>query len=79
MFKMAAPLMNHIGISPEEGARTSVYLASAPELECVTGKYFNERQQVVPSTLASYNEADARRLWDLSADITGVKSCSNGL
>jgi hypothetical protein len=74
MFKIAAPLMNHIGISPEEGARTSVYLASAPELECVTGKYFNEKQQAVPSTPASYNEADAHQLWDLSADITGVKS-----
>lgn len=55
--------------SPEEGAQTSVYLATAPALAGLTGQYF-EDQQAVPSSAASYNEDDARRLWEISAQMT---------
>jgi retinol dehydrogenase-12 len=55
--------------SPEKGAETSVYLASSPEVEGVTGKYFDNKR-AVPSSSASYNEADAKRLWQISAELT---------
>ncbi len=55
--------------SPEKGAETSVYLASSPEVEGVTGKYFDNKR-AVPSSSASYNETDAKRLWQISAELT---------
>ncbi len=53
------------GISPEEGAKTSLYLASSPDVAGVSGKYFVKS---VPRRSApiSYDEALARRLWDES-------------
>ena len=60
-----------VGMSPERGARTSIYLATSPEVETVTGGYFFQEQEV-PSSGASYDEDDARRLWQLSSDLTGL-------
>ncbi len=58
-------------ISPEKGARTSIYLASSPEVEGVSGKYFR-RRKVVASTPETYNESIAKRLWEWSAEKTGL-------
>lgn len=58
-------------LTPEEGARSIVYLASSPELEGITGRYF-EQGQDVPSSPASYDEAVASRLWDVSADLCAL-------
>jgi len=55
--------------SSEEGARTSIYLASSPELEGVSGKYFDNCKQT-PSSPDSYDEALASRLWDISVSMT---------
>jgi retinol dehydrogenase-12 len=60
-----------ISISPDEGARTSLYLATSPEVEGVTGKYF-DRQREAPSSPASHNQADALRLWLASEHLTGL-------
>jgi NAD(P)-dependent dehydrogenase (short-subunit alcohol dehydrogenase family) len=49
----------------ENGAETSVYLASAPELAKVTGKYFVDKKQQV-SSHESYDELEAKKLWDVS-------------
>jgi NAD(P)-dependent dehydrogenase (short-subunit alcohol dehydrogenase family) len=59
------------GMSPEEGARTVIYLATAPEVEGVTGKYFVKEKEVTPSA-AALNDAAARRLWEVSATMTGL-------
>jgi NAD(P)-dependent dehydrogenase (short-subunit alcohol dehydrogenase family) len=64
-------LARTFGASPEEGAATSIYLASSPELEFVTGKYF-ERKQPTASSPASHDEAVARRLWELSERLAGL-------
>jgi NAD(P)-dependent dehydrogenase (short-subunit alcohol dehydrogenase family) len=64
-----AALASTFGAKPEEGAQTSIYLASSPEVESVTGKYF-ERKQAIPSSRASYDEAAARRLWQVSERLT---------
>jgi NAD(P)-dependent dehydrogenase (short-subunit alcohol dehydrogenase family) len=55
----------------EHGARTSVYLASSPEVEGVTGKYFVS-SKAAASSPASYDEDAARLLWEASAEMTGV-------
>jgi NAD(P)-dependent dehydrogenase (short-subunit alcohol dehydrogenase family) len=57
-------------VSAEEGAKTSVYLATSPEVEGVTGKYFAKQKPVVSSP-ASLDEAAARRLWQQSEELTG--------
>ncbi len=58
-------------ISPEQGAQTSIYLATSPEVEGVTGKYFVECKPV-PSSLASYETATASRLWQVSEALTNL-------
>ncbi|HET7756493.1 MAG TPA: SDR family NAD(P)-dependent oxidoreductase [Steroidobacteraceae bacterium] len=57
--------------SPGEGARTSVYLASAPELEGRSGGYYQDCRPVAPSD-AAQSDADAARLWEESARLTGL-------
>lgn len=57
------------GISAEQGAQTSIYLATAPELEGVTGKYFVKCHEA-PSSAASLDETAAQRLWVLSEQLT---------
>ncbi|MHB8464100.1 MAG: SDR family oxidoreductase [Acidimicrobiales bacterium] len=52
-------------LTAEKGARTSVYLASSPELADVTGKYFVKSRAATPAA-AARDEAAARRLWDES-------------
>ena len=59
------------GVSPEEGAYTSLYLATSPEVEGVTGKYF-EKFAAQPSTPISYDVDMQERLWQISAELTGL-------
>jgi NAD(P)-dependent dehydrogenase (short-subunit alcohol dehydrogenase family) len=59
------------GVTPEEGAHTSLYLASSPEVEGVTGKYF-EKFQAERSTKISYDIAVQERLWEISEELTGI-------
>lgn len=49
-------------ISVPRGAETPVYVASAPEIEGVTGKYFDKCREREPNA-AARNDADAERLW----------------
>jgi NAD(P)-dependent dehydrogenase (short-subunit alcohol dehydrogenase family) len=57
--------------TPEQGARTTIYLASSPEVEGVTGKYYSNCKEKT-SNRESYDLSIARRLWDVSAQMTGV-------
>jgi NAD(P)-dependent dehydrogenase (short-subunit alcohol dehydrogenase family) len=61
------------GASPEVGAETSIYLAASPEVAGVSGKYFS-RKKPVSSSRESYDEATARRLWEVSAQLTGLST-----
>ncbi|MFQ5959949.1 MAG: SDR family oxidoreductase [Candidatus Methylomirabilales bacterium] len=60
-----------IGASPEKGAHTPLYLATSSEVEGVSGKYF-VNQKAVPSSPASYDRTTASRLWQVSAELTGL-------
>jgi len=57
-----------VSLSPEQGARTSVYLCSSPEVEGVTGRYFAKCKEKTPSANAR-DEAAAARLWEVSEDL----------
>jgi retinol dehydrogenase-14 len=58
-------------LSPERGAETSFYLASSPEVDGVTGKYFIKKN-AVESSEESYDGNLAKRLWEVSAKLTGL-------
>ncbi|HEV2449299.1 MAG TPA: SDR family NAD(P)-dependent oxidoreductase [Thermoplasmata archaeon] len=60
-----------VGISPERGARTAVYLATSPEVANVTGGYF-ARGRPHRSSRASQNPDDASRLLAACEQMTGV-------
>jgi NAD(P)-dependent dehydrogenase (short-subunit alcohol dehydrogenase family) len=70
-IKISAPFF----LSPAEGARTSVYLASSPEVDGVTGEYFVKCKPVQPKRQARDPEA-ADRLWRVSEDLVGLTSAS---
>ena len=55
--------------SPEKGADTAIWLASDASLEGVTGKYFYDRREKRSSKI-SYDPALAKKLWDVSAQLT---------
>ena len=56
---------------PEQGADTVVYLASAPEVSRVSGKYFSNRREA-RSSPSSCDRTAARRLWEASERLTGL-------
>lgn len=56
--------------SPAQGAATSIYLASSPEVADVSGEYFAKCRRV-PGSRASRDREDAARLWQLSEQLTG--------
>ena len=58
-------------VSPEKGAETVIHLASSPEVSGVTGKYFEDRKEVRSSD-ESYDVETARRLWQVSEELTGL-------
>ena len=59
------------GIAPEAGAKPIVYLASSTDLADVSGAYFNECKLEMPSD-AGRSDPDAKKLWRVSAEISGV-------
>lgn len=59
------------GISVEEGAATTIHLASSPDVAGVNGKYFIERA-VAPCSAGANDAGAAARLWQLSAQMCGM-------
>jgi retinol dehydrogenase 14 len=65
------PFLRPFMKSPTQGAVTSIHLASAPELEQVSGRYF-ANSHPKKSSGPSYDQATAARLWQVSADLVGL-------
>jgi NAD(P)-dependent dehydrogenase (short-subunit alcohol dehydrogenase family) len=74
--RMITPFMRLLK-SPEEGAVTSIHLASAPELDGVTGQFFADRRPR-RSSKRSYDESDASRLWAVSSELVGLDEETGG-
>jgi len=68
VIKLGRPFM----LTSEEGARTSIYLASSPDVANVTGEFFINCKIASPSRRARDDDS-ARRLWQLSEQLCGVK------
>jgi NAD(P)-dependent dehydrogenase (short-subunit alcohol dehydrogenase family) len=67
IFKLVRPFL----LTPEQGAQTQIYLASAPEVAGISGQYFAKKKPVNSSKI-SYDTTVAQRLWQLSAELTGL-------
>ncbi len=72
-IKIASPFF----LSPAKGARTSVYLASSPEVENVSGEYFVKCKPRKPRRWAQDEDA-ARRLWEVSEELVGLVPTGTG-
>ena len=68
LFRLFKPFMR----TPEQGADTVIWLASSPEVEGVTGRYYADRKPIEPKKVANDPEA-RRRLWEASERLTGLK------
>ena len=68
-LKLSGPFF----LTPARGAQTSIYLASSPEVEGVSGQYFVKCTPVQPKAPARDAEA-ARRLWRVSEELVGLAS-----
>lgn len=66
--KLVMKFVQGFSISPQEGAQTSIYLASWPEIQGVTGKYFF-RCQELRADKAAYDRDIASRLWEISEEL----------
>jgi NAD(P)-dependent dehydrogenase (short-subunit alcohol dehydrogenase family) len=66
-------LMMRAMITPEEGARTILYCATAPELAETSGRYYREEREARPSATAE-DDALAARLWEESERMAGLSS-----
>ena len=66
MSWMAKPFMK----SPARGAETPIFLASSPDVEGVSGRYYANRKPKESNKL-SYDVRVAARLWQASADLVG--------
>src|SRR5215207_2677738 len=71
VFGLMVRALTPVVISPEKGAETSIYLASSPEVEGLSGRYFVKKAEARSSDV-SYDERIARRLWEVSADLTNL-------
>jgi NAD(P)-dependent dehydrogenase (short-subunit alcohol dehydrogenase family) len=64
-------LLKPFFLTPEEGAATSIYLATSEEVKDVSGKYFY-RKKPVKSSKQTYDKQLALQLWKLSESLTGL-------
>jgi NAD(P)-dependent dehydrogenase (short-subunit alcohol dehydrogenase family) len=73
LFEMAIRFAKNFAIAPEQGAATIIYLASSPDVDNMTGLYFDKCKPVTPSREAQ-NDADAKTLWSISEKISGLNA-----
>lgn len=68
LVRLLGTFNNVVGTSAEKGAQTTLYLATSPEVERVSGKYFS-KCKVTPSSKRSYDVAVRKRLWHVSEEL----------
>jgi hypothetical protein len=65
--------MRFVGLKPEQGAQTSIYLATSPDVENVSGKYW-EKSKVVRSGRTAYDQVTWTRLWEVSDKLVAARA-----
>jgi retinol dehydrogenase-14 len=73
MTYLVNPVIKRIAQSPLEGAQTSIYLATSPEVEGITSKYY-ANQQPINSDPNTYDGFSAQQLWQKSLELVGMES-----
>ena len=72
-FRIIGPalkwLMGLFALTPEQGADNSIFLATSPVVEGITGKYYVQREATLSSPFSRI-ETVAQRLWDISENLT---------
>ena len=71
--RLVVPFVRPFMKEPAQGAITSIHVASAPDLERVSGLFFTKSKPIKSST-QSYDEAAAARLWQVSADLVALSA-----
>ena len=71
LFRALKPFMR----TPEQGADTVIYLASSPEAEGMSGRYFGDRK-VISSSEEPHDVSAQKRLWEASEELTNLKVAS---
>jgi retinol dehydrogenase 12 len=71
MYRLGTKVARPFLLTVEQGARTSIHVASSAEVEGITGEYF-VRCRVTKPSRAARSDANAARLWRLSEELTGV-------
>ncbi|NYT08314.1 MAG: SDR family NAD(P)-dependent oxidoreductase [Methanomicrobiales archaeon] len=61
-----------IGMPPSEGAKYLVYLALSPEVEGISGQYFNFAEKPGRSSVLTYDPVVQERLWRVAEELTGL-------
>jgi NAD(P)-dependent dehydrogenase (short-subunit alcohol dehydrogenase family) len=75
MMSRIMGLLHRFALSPEAGARTTIYLASSPEVEGVSGKYF-DKSKAASSSKGSHDREAQRRLWEISEEMTRIEAAA---
>jgi hypothetical protein len=70
-MKLLARGIMLFGISPENGAKTIIHLASSPDVATISGEYFY-KCKIAAATDAAMDGDNAKRLWDVSAKLAGI-------
>jgi NAD(P)-dependent dehydrogenase (short-subunit alcohol dehydrogenase family) len=70
-FKFGAKLLKPFFLTNEQGAETQIYLATSPEVEGVSGKYFDKKKPVRSSKI-SYDENAWKKLWEISEGLVKI-------
>jgi len=65
-------ILSPFGKSPEQGAIPSVFVASSPDLEGQSGRYFEKNCVAVDASPASYDRELALQLWSIAGELTGI-------
>lgn len=73
MGKLVRLYLKLFSISDKDGAQTSIYLATSPEVENITGEYF-VKKKTHPSAPSTYDQSLAAKLWQVSSEVTNLKT-----
>lgn len=71
LFRILNPLFKLFMADAEQAAERVLYLATSPEVEGISGKYFADKKEI-KSPKQSYDTAVAQRLWQVSEELTGL-------
>lgn len=72
LMSLALKIASPFALTPEEGAKTMIYLCKSPEVSGVSGKYFAKSREA-RSNRYTHDEAAARRLWEASEKLVQPK------